>query len=177
MSRLAKKPTTILSGVTVSVLNQILSVSGPKGQLTIEMRPIISAEVTAEGVVFTKQEESVFSRALWGTYAAHLRNMMEGVTIGFTKVLEVEGVGYRWALSGSNVEMQLGFSHPVIVAIPEGLTVTTEKNTMTIMGIDKEKVGQFAASIRSLKKPEPYKGKGIRYQGEIIRRKDGKKGA
>ncbi|MEK7068361.1 MAG: 50S ribosomal protein L6, partial [Patescibacteria group bacterium] len=117
------------------------------------------------------------ARALVGTYASHIRNMLQGVTAGFTKKLLVEGVGFKWDVQGKTVNLALGFSHPVKVAIPEGLTVTADKGALTIVGFDKELVGQFAANIRALKKPEPYKGKGIRYEGEVIRRKQGKKAA
>ncbi len=117
------------------------------------------------------------SQALVGTYASHVRNMLEGVTKGFTKKLLVEGVGYKWDVQGKTVNLALGFSHPVKVEIPEGLTVKAEKSTLIIEGSNKEAVGQFAANIRALKKPEPYKGKGIRYDGEVIRRKQGKKAA
>jgi large subunit ribosomal protein L6 len=112
-----------------------------------------------------------------GTYASHVRNMLKGVTEGFSKKLIVEGVGYKWDVQGKTLNLALGFSHPVKVAIPEGLTVVAEKGTLTISGHDKEVIGQFAADIRALKKPEPYKGKGIRYEGEVIRRKQGKKAA
>ncbi|HEY6019370.1 MAG TPA: 50S ribosomal protein L6, partial [Candidatus Paceibacterota bacterium] len=112
-----------------------------------------------------------------GTVAAHIKNMISGVNAGFTKKLLVEGVGYKWEVKGKQLQLALGFSHPVLVDIPEGLTVVADKGTLTITGIDTEKVGQFAANIRALKKPEPYKGKGIRYEGEVIRRKQGKKAA
>jgi large subunit ribosomal protein L6 len=116
------------------------------------------------------------SKALWGTYAAHLLNMIKGVTEGFKKVLEIEGVGYRAEAQGNKIKLAVGFSHPVELVAPEGVQVATEKGTITVTGIDKEVVGQFAADIRKVKKPEPYKGKGIRYLGEYIIRKQGKKG-
>ena len=130
---------------------------------------------TTDDFSFEKKEDTVFSRALIGTYASHIKNMVTGVTEGFEKKLIVEGVGFRSEVKGANLEMQLGFSHPVIMAIPEGITTTAEKNLITVTGIDKEKTMQFAAQIRAKKKPEPYKGKGIRYEGEIIRRKQGKR--
>ena len=122
-------------------------------------------------------EDTVFSRALVGTYASHLINMITGVTEGFAKKLIVEGVGFRSEVKGNELHMSLGFSHPVVMEIPKGLTATAEKNIITVTGIDKESTNQFAAQIRAKKKPEPYKGKGIRYEGEIIRRKQGKKSA
>lgn|SRR5574343_255135 len=178
MSRLAKKPTGIPSGVEVTLSGNTVTVKGPKGTLNRDFDTnLIGIEITGNEITFTKKKDTPFTRALWGTYASHVRNMMEGVTNGFTKKLILEGIGFKCDVKGTNVEMALGFSHPVIVAIPEGLTVTAEKNSLTIVGIDKEKVGAFAADIRSLKKPEPYKGKGFRYDGEVIRRKDGKKSA
>ena len=175
MSRLAKKPTIIPQGVEVSFVEGILSTKGPKGSLSVSMDPRIIVEVKDNEAHFILKREDNESLALWGTYAAHLRNMIEGVTNGFTKKLEVEGVGFKWEVKGSDIVMSLGFSHPVIVKIPEGIQVVTEKLTMTISGLNKDKVGQFAAIVRDYKKPEPYKGKGIRYAGEYIRRKQGKK--
>jgi len=121
--------------------------------------------------------ESLQSRALIGTYASHVRNMISGVNSGFSKKLIIEGVGFKWDVQGKTLNLALGFSHPVKMAIPEGLTVKADKGALTIEGFDKEAVGQFAANVRALKKPEPYKGKGIRYDGEVIRRKQGKKAA
>ena len=131
----------------------------------------------AEGVQVSPKSDSLEARATLGTYASHVRNMIEGVNKGFAKKLLVEGVGYKWDVQGKNLNLALGFSHPVKVAIPEGLTVAVEKGALNISGFNKELVGQFAADVRALKKPEPYKGKGIRYEGEIIRRKQGKKAA
>jgi large subunit ribosomal protein L6 len=139
------------------------------------VRPVIGIEVGAEAVTLTPKKETLEARALWGTYAALLQNMFEGVTEGFKKVLEIEGVGYRADAQGQKLTMSLGFSHPVIIEVPQGITTTVEKNVMTIVGIDKHEVGQFAANVRKVRKPEPYKGKGIRYQGEHIIRKQGKK--
>lgn len=176
MSRLAKKPTPITNGVEVTLAGNTVTVKGPKGTLTRDFdTSLIGIEIANNEITFTKKKDNPFTRALWGTYASHIRNMMEGVTNAFSKKLILEGIGFKCDVKGTNVEMALGFSHPVVVAIPEGLTVTAEKNSLTIVGIDKEKVGAFAADIRSLKKPEPYKGKGFRYDGEVIRRKDGKK--
>ena len=162
MSRLAKKPTKIPTGVEVTFSNAVLSAKGPKGALSIPMDPRIVVEVKDNEATFILKKEEIESLALWGTYAAHLRNM-------------IEGVGYKWEVKGGDIVMSLGFSHPVIVKIPEGIQVTTEKLTMTISGLNKDKVGQFAAIVRDYKKPEPYKGKGIHYVGEYIRRKQGKK--
>ena len=176
MSRLAKKPTTIPTGVEVTFSNNILSTKGPKGALSVSVDPRINVEVKDNEAHFiVVKTEDLEALALWGTYAAHLRNMIEGVTKGYAKKLEVEGVGYKWEVKGKDIVMALGFSHPVIVAIPEVIQVVVEKLTMTISGIDKDKVGQFAAVVRDYKRPEPYKGKGIHYVGEYIRRKQGKK--
>ena len=137
----------------------------------------ISVTIEGKVVTFAKTKENPKSKALWGTYAAHLLNMIKGVTEGFKKVLEIEGVGYRAEAQGPNkIKLSVGFSHPVELVAPEGVQVATEKGTITITGIDKEVVGQFAADIRKVKKPEPYKGKGIHYLGEYIIRKQGKKG-
>lgn len=176
MSRLAKKPMALPAGVTATLADNTITVKGPLGELKQTfIHKEVSVETNTEGVVFTLAKNTVFGRALLGTYAALVRNMIEGVTKGYTKKLILDGIGYKVNVVGKNVDMALGFSHPVSVAIPAGITATTEKNNLTITGIDKELVGQFTASIRSLKKPEPYKGKGFRYDGEIIRRKQGKK--
>ena len=143
--------------------------------MTKPLHRYISVEVGTDGVQVSKLTSAKEAQALVGTYASHVRNMMTGVTTGFSKKLLVEGVGFKWDVAGKTLNLALGFSHPVKMAIPEGLTVVAEKATLTISGFDKELVGQFAANIRALKKPEPYKGKGIRYDGEVIRRKQGKK--
>jgi len=152
-------------------------VKGPKGTLVKPSHRLISIEVGKGEVQVTKKGDTKEAQALVGTYASHLMNMLEGVTKGFSKKLLVEGVGYKWDVQGKMLNLALGFSHPVKVEIPEGLTVKADKSALTIEGFDKEAVGQFAANIRALKKPEPYKGKGIRYEGEVIRRKQGKKAA
>lgn len=176
MSRLGKQPIAIPSGVEIKKEGTLLTVKGPKGTLSREFpKPDVSVDITEEGVSIEPKNNSVFARSLWGTYASHVRNLIIGVTEGYQKNLELEGVGYRWALAGDKIEMQLGFSHPVIMEIPEGIQVTIEKNKLSVVGIDKELVNSFAAKIRLKKKPEPYKGKGIRYQGEEVRRKQGKK--
>lgn len=175
MSRLAKKPTIIPQGVEVTFSNNTLSVKGPKGALSVSVDPRITVEVKDNEAQLVTKTQELEALALWGTYAAHLRNMIEGVTKGYSKKLEVEGVGYKWEVKGKDIVMSLGFSHPVIVAIPDDIQVVVEKLTMTISGINKDKIGQFAAVVRDYKRPEPYKGKGIHYVGEYIRRKQGKK--
>ncbi len=178
MSRLAKQPIAIPDGVEVSINGRILTVKGKKGELSREFKTeIISIEKKDNTIDVNLVEDSVFSRALLGTYASHIKNMIHGVTHGYEKKLIVEGVGFRSEVKGDELQMQLGFSHPVIMKIPSELTVSAEKNVISVSGINKELVGQFAAKIRSKKKPEPYKGKGIRYENEVIRRKQGKKTA
>lgn len=178
MSRIAKQPIPIPKGVEVKLDAGVLSVKGPKGALTREVKPDVIILIDAENVVLKpKNDTDIFSRALWGTYASHVKNMLLGVTEGYAKKLILEGVGFKSEVKGKELVLALGFSHGVNVAIPEGLTVTAEKNNIVISGIDKEMVGQFAAKVRAMKKPEPYKGKGFRYDGEVIRRKQGKKAA
>jgi len=177
MSRLAKRPIAIPQKTEVTVSGGRIAVKGPKGTLEKHLHRLVAVEVTPEGVQVSPKGTSLEARALIGTYASHVRNMLTGVNTGFQKKLLVEGVGFKWDVQGKTLNLALGFSHPVKVAIPDGLTVTADKGTLTIAGFDKELVGQFAADIRALKKPEPYKGKGIRYEGEVIRRKQGKKAA
>lgn len=177
MSRLAKRPIAIPAKTELTFVANTLSVKGPKGTLTKMGHRLIAIELVPEGVQVSTKSDGIEARALVGTYASHVRNMIEGVTKGFTKKLLVEGVGYKWDVQGKTLNMALGFSHPVKMDIPEGLAVKADKGTLTIDGFDKEAVGQFAANVRALKKPEPYKGKGIRYEGEVIRRKQGKKAA
>jgi len=174
MSRLGKQPVVVPSGVTVTLEGNTLTVKGPKATLTREVKDDVTFKIEGDTVTLTPNETDA-AKALWGTYAAHLRNMITGVTEGFTRVLEIEGVGYRAEVKGNEVVLNVGFSHPVNVTIPEGITAEVQKNVITLTGPDKEKLGQFAANIRKVKKPEPYKGKGIRYQGEYIIRKQGKK--
>lgn len=175
MSRLGKQPIAIPKGVEVAVADTTVTVKGPKGELAQVVRPIIAVEVGEAGVVLTPKKETIEARALWGTYAALIHNMIKGVTEGYKKVLEIEGVGYRADAQGQKLTLNMGFSHPVIMEVPQGITTTVEKGVITITGIDKHEVGQFAANVRKVKEPEPYKGKGIRYQGEHIIRKQGKK--
>ncbi|MDO8561913.1 MAG: 50S ribosomal protein L6 [bacterium] len=175
MSRTGKKPITVPAGTEISVSGGEIVVKGKGGTLRRAMHGEVSVAVDGKTVSVTPVSESRLARALWGTYAAHVRNMIAGVNQPFTKKLQIEGIGFRAELSGKTLSLQIGFSHPVKVAIPEGLTVAVEKNIITISGSDRERVGQFAASVRALKKPEPYKGKGIRYEGEVVRKKQGKK--
>ncbi len=177
MSRIGKQIIQIPQGTEVTLSNGILRVKGPKGELTKEFRNDIVVAIENNAVTFVPKDSTPFSRALWGTYASHVKNMIKGVNEAFTKKLILEGVGFKSESDGKNLKLALGFSHPVLVPITDGLTVTAEKNIITVTGIDKEMVGQFTADVRALKKPEPYKGKGFRYEGEVIRRKQGKKSA
>ncbi|MDH5442079.1 MAG: 50S ribosomal protein L6 [Candidatus Nomurabacteria bacterium] len=177
MSRLGKQPITIPKGVEVKFAEGVLTVKGPKGELKREFKPSIKIEVGDTEITTTPVSKDIFTNALWGTYSSHIMNMIIGVTTGYEKKLILDGVGFKVDVKGSNLEMALGFSHPVVKVIPDELTVTAEKNTVTVQGIDKDLVGQFSAETRALKKPEPYKGKGFHYQGEVIRRKQGKKSA
>lgn len=175
MSRVGKKPIPIPPNVTVAVTGTSVSIKGPKGELKRVLPPDIKAEAKDGALVMVPVRETKKTAALWGLARSLVANMVEGVTAGFAKKLEFEGIGFRANLEGDTIVFSLGFSHPVRFKAPEGISLKVEKNTITVSGIDKELVGQTAAAIRNLKKPEPYKGKGIRYQGEIIRRKAGKK--
>jgi large subunit ribosomal protein L6 len=175
MSRIAKQPITLPAGVTVVVDGGDLKVKGPLGELTKKMVSDVSIVAEGSEVKVSPNHKSISADALSGTYASHLKNMVEGVTKGFEKKLIIEGVGFRYAVNGNEVKLDIGFSHSVLVPILSGINVVVEKNNMTISGIDKEGVGQFAAKIRALKRTEPYKGKGIRYIDEVVRRKQGKK--
>ncbi len=178
MSRIGKQTVNIPSGTEVKLSGTILTVKGPKGTLTRDFPGMVTIHINGSEITFTPNK--VGDRtvgALWGTYASHVKNMVIGVNNGYTKTLILEGVGFKSDVAGTTLNLALGFSHPVKVTIPAGLTVTAEKNNITISGIDKELVGQFSASVRSLKKPEPYKGKGFHYLGEVVRRKQGKKAA
>ena len=175
MSRVGKKPVVLPSGVKAEKKEMTLTVTGPKGTLTLALHPKVDVTVTEQEVlVDVKSKENKKEKALWGLFRALIQNLVDGVTKGFEKKLEVVGVGFKVATQGTKIVMALGFSHPVEVEIPKGLTVTVEKNTISISGADKQQVGQFAAEIRELKKPEPYKGKGIKYVDEVIVRKAGK---
>jgi large subunit ribosomal protein L6 len=175
MSRIGKKPVVIPSGVKVEKKDLTLTVTGPKGTLNLPLHPKILLTISEkEVVVDVKKHEDKKERALWGLFRALIQNLMDGVTKGYEKKLEVNGVGFKVATTPGKLTMALGFSHPVEVIIPKDLTATVEKNLITISGPDKQRVGQFAAEIRELKKPEPYKGKGIKYIDEVILRKAGK---
>ena len=174
MSRLAKKP--ILAGkTTVSVTSGVLTVKGSKGTLTKRVHPSVGITVDAGNVSIAPKDRSRLAKALTGTFASHVKNMVAGVETPFMKKLILEGVGYKVAVVGKDVVLSVGFSHTVPLAIPEGVTATVEKNAIKLESIDKEVLGQFAANIRRVKPPEPYLGKGIRYEGEVVRRKQGKK--
>jgi large subunit ribosomal protein L6 len=176
MSRIGKKPVAIPAGVTASMDAGTLSVKGPKGELTMPLSDLISYEMREEGLSVTPANKSREARAFWGMQRTLVQNLVTGVTEGFTKVLEITGVGYRANSQGKNLKLQLGYSHDVDFAIPDGIDIKTPDNTtVEISGIDKQKVGQVAAEIRRWRKPEPYKGKGIKYRGEYIFRKEGKK--
>ena len=177
MSRIGKNPIKIPAGTEVSVASSELTVKGKGGTLKKMVHPAVTIEVANGEVTVTPKEGSRVARALWGTYAAHVRNMMAGVNTPFVKKLQVEGIGYRAELSGKQLKLQVGFSHPVLLTVPANITTVVEKNIITVSGADKEAVGEFAATIRAVKKPEPYKGKGIRYEGEVVRMKQGKKAA
>ena len=176
MSRIGKKPVEIPSGVTATIEGGQLSVKGPKGTLELQLREEISYYVGEDGILVKPANDSKQARAFWGMQRTLVQNLVTGVTDGFTKVLEITGVGYRANAQGKNLKLQLGYSHDVDFAIPEGIEIKTPDNTtVEISGIDKQKVGQVAAEIRRWRKPEPYKGKGIKYRGEYIFRKEGKK--
>ena len=176
MSRIGKLPVAIPSGVTITVDSEVITVKGPKGELTVpHLSDVTVAEEDGKMIVTRKDDERI-AKAQHGLQRSLLNNAVEGVTKGFEKKLEVSGVGFRVAMSGADLEMQLGFSHPVKYKAPEGVQIATNKMEITVSGIDKQQVGQAAAEIRALKKPEPYKGKGIKYAGEQILRKAGKAG-
>ena len=177
MSRIGKRAIQVPSGTDVSIAGDEITVTGKGGTLKRLLHPAIAVTVANGQVAVAPREKSRLARALWGTYAAHVRNMIQGVNQPFSKRLQLEGIGYRVELSGKNLKLTVGFSHPIQLAIPEGITASIEKNIITISGPDREVVGQFAASVREVKKPEPYKGKGIRYEGEVVRMKQGKKAA
>lgn len=175
MSRLAKKPILFPEGVTVESRDGVLVFKGSRGERQIKILPGISVEVDQNSLKVNKEKNFKQSLANLGTMASLIKSAIEGVTQGFSKILEIEGVGFKAAIEGKTLILNLGFSNPIRFNSPEGITITAEKNVITISGIDKQAVGLVAAKIRSFRKPEPYKGKGIRYQGEVIRRKAGKK--
>jgi large subunit ribosomal protein L6 len=176
MSRVGKKPVAIPSGVTAVVEGQTIKVKGPKGAMSLVLHGDVEAKVDKGEVKVDPRAETKRARAMWGTYRSLLANVMEGVTKGFERKLEITGVGYRAALQGKNLQIQLGYSHDIVYPIPEGITIAVPKPTeIVVTGIDGQKVGHVAAEIRAFRKPEPYKGKGVKYAGEYIFRKEGKK--
>ncbi len=177
MSRIGKKPISIPEGVEVQKEGEKIKVKGSKGELERAVNPEIRVEIKENRISVIPQGETKKTKALWGLNRALIANMVQGVTNGFEKKLEIEGVGYKARMEGNDLIIEVGFSHPVKIAAPEGINFSVVKNIITVFGIEKDKVGQLAAKIRRVKPPEPYKGKGIRYQGEKIRRKAGKKAA
>jgi len=175
MSRIGKQEILIPAGVEVTKDGALLTVKGPKGTLKKLFRDDIEIKIADKKINLKAKRNDKFSKSLWGTYASHIKNMIQGVQVPYQKKLILEGVGFKSEVKGKEFVFALGFSHPVIVKIPENITATADKNNITITGIDKELVGSFTAAVRALKKPEPYKGKGMHYEGEIIRRKQGKK--
>jgi large subunit ribosomal protein L6 len=176
MSRIGKVPVPMPAGVSADMADGALTVKGPKGTLTLSMRDEISYTVEDGRILVKPANDSKQARAFWGMQRTLVSNLVEGVTAGFTKTLDIKGVGYRAAAQGRNLKLQLGYSHDVDLPIPDGLDVKTpDQTTVEVSGIDKQAVGQFAAEIRRWRKPEPYKGKGIAYRGEYIFRKEGKK--
>ena len=176
MSRIGKKPVPLPKGVTALVKDGTVSVKGPKGELKVRLAKEIEASVGDGGISITPRATDDRSRSMWGMQRTLVNNLVVGVTTGFSQKLEINGVGYRAAVQGKKLNLQLGFSHDINYPIPEGIQITTEKPTMlTISGADKQLVGQVASEIRGYRPPEPYKGKGVKYAGEHIRRKEGKK--
>jgi large subunit ribosomal protein L6 len=176
MSRIGKKPVSVPKGVTANVEGQTVTAKGPKGQLAVVLVDQVSAAMTDDGIKVEPRDDSKTARAMWGMSRTMVQNIMTGVTEGFEKRLEISGVGYRAQVQGKSVSLALGYSHDVNYPIPEGIQVATPKPTeIVVTGIDKQKVGQVAAEIRRYRPPEPYKGKGVKYAGEFIFRKEGKK--
>ena len=177
MSRIGKLPIALPSGVEVSITEQEVVVKGPKGTLSRQFHPMVQIQREDDALRVKPQDQSQQARALWGLSRSLLNNMVVGVSAGFTKVLEIIGVGYKAEMDGRTLKLALGFSHPVIFPLPDGINGSVEKNTIvTLTGYDKELLGQVCANLRRYRPPEPYKGKGIKFQGEVIRRKVGKAG-
>ena len=175
MSRIGKKPIKIPENVEVKIEGQKVIIKGPKGELACEVRPEIKVELKENQLLVSPQVEMKKTKAFWGLTGAILANMIKGVTEGYEKTLEIEGLGYRAQLEGEDLVLFVGFTHPVKIKCPEGIKFSVEKNVIKVLGINKELVGKIASKIRKVRPPEPYKGKGIRYLGEVIRRKVGKK--
>ena len=178
MSRIGERKLTLPTGVTASMEGSTLKIKGAKGELTLNVSNLIDVNIT-DNVLTTKQKrESSRANVMQGTMNSLINNMIIGVSTGFEKGLEAVGVGYRFNVQGNKISINAGYSHPVVIDVPNGLNVTQESNTeITVHGIDKQRVSEFAANIRKVREPEPYKGKGIRYKGEYVRRKEGKKAA
>jgi large subunit ribosomal protein L6 len=176
MSRIGKKPVPLPKGVTASVDGQTVKVKGPKGELSVTLVREVSVALDEHGITVSPDKKQERSAQMWGLSRSLVNNLVTGVTTGFTQRLEIQGVGYRAAVQGKNLNLQLGFSHDVVYPIPDGISITSEKPTqISVSGMDKQLVGQVAAEIRGYRRPEPYKGKGVRYEGEYVRRKEGKK--
>ncbi len=175
MSRIGKNPITIPEKVSASIDGDTLTIEGPNGSLTRSFADAVTITVDDNEITVTPNGDGVFDRSMWGTAAAHVRNMISGAQEDFSKQLTFSGVGYRASVNGDTLTLEMGYSHDVDLDIPEDLTVSVEKSTITVSGSDKDSVGQFAATIRSVRTPEPYKGSGIKYADEVIRRKEGKK--
>jgi len=176
MSRTGKKPVAIVSGVNVTIDGNTVTAKGPKGELSVEILDLVTAEQTEDGIVIAPANETKEARAAWGTFRALVQNIVTGVSSGFEKKLQIQGVGYRAAMQGKDLKLSLGFSHEVIYSAPDGITLAAPQPTeIVVSGIDKQQVGQVAANIREYRPPEPYKGKGVRYADEYVARKEGKK--
>jgi large subunit ribosomal protein L6 len=177
MSRIGKKPIIIPAGVTVTIDDRIITVKGPKGELSRNVGTEVSVAKDDSSLTVSPKNESKAARAMWGTVRMHLANMVSGVTQDFAKQLQIEGIGYRAALEGKNLVLNMGFTHPVVIVAEPGIAFKVEKNIVTVSGYDIEIVAKIAAQIHRVRPPEPYKGKGIRYVGEKVRKKVGKKAA
>lgn len=176
MSRTGKKPIPPMSGVTVTLNGRNVAAKGPKGELTMTLMDIVNVEQTGEGIVVSPANDTTAARAAWGTTRALINNMVNGVSRGFEKKLTIQGVGYRAAMQGKDLKLSVGLSHEVLFQPPQGITIATPTPTeVVVTGIDRQQVGQVAANIRAFRKPEPYKGKGVRYADEYVARKEGKK--
>jgi large subunit ribosomal protein L6 len=176
MSRTGKKPIAPVSGVTVTISGRNVTAKGPKGELSMTLMEIVNAKQADDGITIEPANDTKEARAAWGTTRALIANMVDGVTKGYEKKLAIQGVGYRASMQGKDLKLLLGLSHEVVYETPKGITIAVPVPTeVTVSGIDKQQVGQVAAEIRAFRKPEPYKGKGVRYVGEYIARKEGKK--
>lgn len=175
MSKIGKKPIKIPKEVEAKIEKNVIFIKGPRGSLSFQIRPEVEVKIEDGQIKVVLKKETKLGKALWGTTRSIINNLVEGVTKGFKKQLEIQGIGYKATLEGETLVLDVGFSHPIKVKIPEGIKVSVEKNIITIEGIDKQLVGEFAARIRKIKPPDPYKGKGIRYLGEKIKLKPSKK--